>query len=424
MSSFDIDSCNDIEVLKAYTRTLEKEYRHLKDSYIVLSSRMSKVMPILKEELPGCNWDFTAQDSQKALDKSIESAIKDSIFRFMVTSVEIGQDRGCLKLLDTMHIPRTSIYCCSFNSSGKFLACGCFNGSIVIYKYSTSRNRIRHIRSITGHAGLVTSVMWIKGDDRIVTTSIDKTIRVWKPMTGEFETLIKTDMMVMSACLFGVGDRDVCAAVGSQNRILFADIGDSKVIRLLEHKYQIKSIVEYKQYVVIGDCGGNVMVINNSTYDCINQISRPKYEIQNMTIHRSVNDEYYLAVMYSNNIIEVFLMDGVDLVELSTYQIPELKTVHATCTIIEDPSLSLVSVVSQEENIEDIEEKIIPHLYIIAGGMTGQTYLWPVYRHNVFQKPRVMKTHDDSIYCIDYSVSSKMLATCSQDHSLILWKGV
>ena len=74
-------------------------------------------------------------------------------------------------------------------------------------------------------------------------------------MTGEFETLIKTDMMVMSACLFGVGDRDVCAAVGSQNWILFADIGDSKVIRLLEHKYQIKSIVEYKQYVVIGDCG-------------------------------------------------------------------------------------------------------------------------------------------------------------------------
>ena len=65
---------------------------------------MSKVMPILKAELPGCNWDFTAQDSQKALDKSIESAIKDSIFRFMVTSVEIGQDRGCLKLLDTMHV--------------------------------------------------------------------------------------------------------------------------------------------------------------------------------------------------------------------------------------------------------------------------------------------------------------------------------
>ena len=36
---------------------------------------------------------------------------------------------------------------------------------------------------------------------------------------------------------------------------------------------------------------GHVMVINNSTYDCINQISRPKYEIQNMTIHRSVNGD-------------------------------------------------------------------------------------------------------------------------------------
>ena len=61
-------------------------------------------MPILKEELSGCNWDFTAQDSRKVLDKSIESATKDSKSSFIVTSVEIGQDRGCLKLLDTMRV--------------------------------------------------------------------------------------------------------------------------------------------------------------------------------------------------------------------------------------------------------------------------------------------------------------------------------
>ena len=74
-------------------------------------------------------------------------------------------------------------------------------------------------------------------------------------MTGEFETFIQTDMMVMSACLFEINHRDICAAAGSQNRLLFADIGDSKVIRLLEHQYQIMSIVEYKQYIIAGDMG-------------------------------------------------------------------------------------------------------------------------------------------------------------------------
>ena len=39
-------------------------------------------------------------------------------------------------------------------------------------------------------------------------------------MTGEFETLIKTDIMVLSACLFSAGDHDICAAAGSQNRLL------------------------------------------------------------------------------------------------------------------------------------------------------------------------------------------------------------
>ena len=72
-------------------------------------------------------------------------------------------------------------------------------------------------------------------------------------MTGEFETLIKTDIMVLSACLFSAGDHDICAAAGSQNRLLLADIQLSRVVRLLEHKSQITAVVEYKQYIITGD---------------------------------------------------------------------------------------------------------------------------------------------------------------------------
>lgn len=72
-------------------------------------------------------------------------------------------------------------------------------------------------------------------------------------MTGEFETLINTEMMVTSACLFEINHRYICAAVGSQNHLLFADIGNSKVVRLMEYPYQVMSIVEYQQYIIAGD---------------------------------------------------------------------------------------------------------------------------------------------------------------------------
>ncbi|KAK8824791.1 hypothetical protein WA538_005458 [Blastocystis sp. DL] len=414
METINIDTCNDIRTLKAYARELESENRRLKSAYMLLSSRMSQVMPLLKEELANCNWDSSASDCIKLTESGADETKQ--------SKIEV--DRGCFQLLDTMRIPRTNIYCCSYNSSGKFLACGCFNGCVIIYKYSNSSNRLRHIRSLTGHTGLVTSVMWIKGDDRIVTTSIDKTIRVWKPMTGEFETLIKTDIMVLSACLFSAGDHDICAAAGSQNRLLLADIQLSRVVRLLEHKSQITAVVEYKQYIITGDTEGEIIVINNSTYDCVNRLSRPQYQVQSLKIHKTVDDDYYLSVVYSNNIIEVFLMSGVDFSPMCSYQIPELKMVHPNCTMIEDPSISLSSVLPSDHCIEEIEEKVVPQLYLLAGGMTGKAYIWPIYKQKMSMKPRTMKIYDNAIYCVDFSNDSKLLATCSEDHSLTLWKSI
>ena len=65
METINIDTCNDIKALKAYARELESENRRLKSAYMLLSSRMSQVMPLLKEELANCNWDSSASDCIK-----------------------------------------------------------------------------------------------------------------------------------------------------------------------------------------------------------------------------------------------------------------------------------------------------------------------------------------------------------------------
>ena len=81
-----------------------------------------------------------------------------------------------------------------------------------------------------------------------------------------------------------------------------------------------------------------------------------------------------------------------------------------------------------------VHRRVVPQLYLLAGGMTGKAYIWPIYKQKVGEwasadaqmsmKPRTMKIYDNAIYCVDFSNDSKLLATCSEDHSLTLWKSI
>ena len=81
-----------------------------------------------------------------------------------------------------------------------------------------------------------------------------------------------------------------------------------------------------------------------------------------------------------------------------------------------------------------VDRRVVPQLYLLAGGMTGKAYIWPIYKQKVglqestegqmLMKPRTMKIYDNAIYCVDFSNDSKLLATCSEDHSLTLWKSI
>ena len=81
-------TCDDLEVLKAYIKRLEKENKELKASYLQVSSRysfkdiliqrLSSVMPLIREQLADCDWDCSLQDDRKILDKYIDLAVKKS----------------------------------------------------------------------------------------------------------------------------------------------------------------------------------------------------------------------------------------------------------------------------------------------------------------------------------------------------------
>lgn len=50
-------------------------------------------------------------------------------------------------------------------------------------------------------------------------------------MIGFCERILTTDMIITSACLFHIDDKDVCAAIGTSNYFIFADITSSEIVK-------------------------------------------------------------------------------------------------------------------------------------------------------------------------------------------------
>lgn len=94
----------------------------------------------------------------------------------------------------------------------------------------------------------------------------------------------------------------------------------------------------------------------------------------------------------------------------------------SNCTLFKDTSLSLSQIVDKSANLEDLEEKVVPNLYLIAAGVSGNTYLWPAFKQDVFVDPCVTKVHESPCMFIDNSSYCNLIATCSQDHKLSIWK--
>lgn len=79
---------------------------------------------------------------------------------------------------------------------------------------------------------------------------------------------------------------------------------------------QMNAIVAYNQYVIAGSNEGDILVINNSTFDIIHRLVRPHYQIQQFFIRQTSNgrsyeddrfvEKDYLLVKYRNNCIELF----------------------------------------------------------------------------------------------------------------------
>lgn len=149
---------------------------------------------------------------------------------------------------------------------------------------------------------------WIKGDDRIVTTSIDKTIRVPSCLKCN-RGLEADDGRVRDAHQNRHHDsqrlsvqrgrpRHLCgcrlAEPSSPSRRPAVARGAAAGAQEPDHGCRGVQAVHRHRRLGGGFARGvrwkgEIIVINNSTYDCVNRLSRPQYQVQSLKMHKTVD---------------------------------------------------------------------------------------------------------------------------------------
>lgn len=102
--------------------------------------------------------------------------------------------------IDAITLQSSWVMTCAYAPSGSFIASGGLDNVCVIYSLKTRADNIRLCRDLAGHTGFVSCCRFVD-DNRIVTSSGDKTCSLWDIETGQ-QTMSYTghtgDVMALS----------------------------------------------------------------------------------------------------------------------------------------------------------------------------------------------------------------------------------
>lgn len=157
--------------------------------------------------------------------------------------------------------------CAAFNKYGSVLAVGCNDGTIVIWDFLTRGI----IKIIPAHVHPITSIMWSRCNYQLLTSSTDKFVSIWDPITGNRLEKFEFPCQVISAEYNSRYNRQILVSMLKETPVLI-EIGvkyqklpvrDEKDFSLIA-KYDAKGI-----HIYTGNSVGEVLVYNSLDLDIV-----------------------------------------------------------------------------------------------------------------------------------------------------------
>jgi WD40 repeat protein len=218
---------------------------------------------------------FTAKPtSTNLLSESTVSSKRVSIVR--MTDAFFAEDvRKELKKIETF----SPVTCLSLSESR--IVSGHEDEKIRVFNIVTSIQE----KVLIAHDGRVTSVAFSGDGSKIVSSSVDKTIRIWNASTGDILQEVVTSSIVSCVVFYNSSDRIISA--GFDHTIRIFDSGLVEVLKLVGHKAAVSavSVSQNDQYIASGSNDFSVRIWNVSSGQQIRELRGHSNSVRTVAFH-------------------------------------------------------------------------------------------------------------------------------------------
>ena len=280
------------------------------------------------------------------------------------------------KKLNMNNIVRCALF--AFRNIG-FIGCG--NDINIV-----DLNTLDITTSIKAHDGSIRSMALDKIGKIFVTCSSDKTIKVWNPTTYTLiKTLVGHSQDVLSVII--TSDQKYIASTSYDCKIILWDINKfSMITKLVCHQDHINGLAASGNYIYSASRDSRIGILNTFTLDLTGYIHLIPYTVKS----ESIKDE---LVAYGS--LENVCLFNID------KESNDIK-LNGHCGLVQSICIS---------NCKK---------FFISGsiGIESNLILWDMKTYIILS---YLKSHENSVFCVDISSDSTLAASCDYNGVVIVW---
>jgi len=283
------------------------------------------------------------------------------------------------------------VYAVSFSPNGRNVASTSLDRTVRVWLTGGNSENI----TVGRHDMAGSDVLWLK-DDWVASSSLDRTVRVWSYPKGECMNTFELDGFAL--CL-AVDEQHILYSGTASGQLYSLDARTSVAVAMWKGEAGINAvaIMPGPPHILVGDAKGRLSTIDTRTHRLISEIG----------VSDTSDSKPISGVSCSTSVVACNSYDSV----LRVYDATSQTLLH-----------SLRGHHNRNWPIRSVLFSVGSSVYVASGSASHSAYLYgPLqtegHAPSLVQK---LKGHSGNVYAID--VYRDLMATCSADATVRLWK--